>query len=89
MRLSKNRADSRGSVNSRQLGRALPWMLRSRRGEVVSFIEQNNLYVDAQSYILPLLQSEHDSTISDSQAIAMLVAHTEAIPVGFDVARAE
>ena len=57
-------------------------MLISRRDEVVPFIEQNNLWIDAQALIRSLVRCELEPASSDARAIAMLVAHTDAIPVG-------
>ncbi|KAH0840325.1 hypothetical protein J3R83DRAFT_1341 [Lanmaoa asiatica] len=78
---------------NRQYGKALPFFLRLRRPNVFDLIREHNLFTDVQDQALLLVefdqelnekrrQEGHESALSRSEAITLLVDHTHSIPVG-------
>lgn len=82
---------SRYTAN-RQYGKALPFFLRLRRPNVFDLIREHNLFTDVQDQALLLVEFDqelnekrkqvgHENTLSQSEAITLLVNHTHSIPV--------
>ncbi|KAF8432996.1 hypothetical protein L210DRAFT_3557295 [Boletus edulis BED1] len=78
---------------NRQYGKALPFFLRLRRPNVFDLIREHNLFTDVQDQALLLVefdqelnerrkQEGHESALSQSEAITLLVDHTHSIPAG-------